>query len=77
MRGGSNINHSQRNVSDRSTQTGQGSGQPEAQICVYFLTIAETKSIAADHLTLDPVLATPPQTPHLNKDLKNHPKNHA
>jgi hypothetical protein len=42
MRGGSNIDHSQRNVSDQSTQTGQGLSQTEAQIRVYFLTIAET-----------------------------------
>ena len=41
MRGGSNINHSRRNVSDQSTQTGQGSGQAEAQNRVYFLTIVE------------------------------------
>ncbi|KAI0270236.1 hypothetical protein BGY98DRAFT_267892 [Russula aff. rugulosa BPL654] len=32
MRGGSNIDHSQRNVSDQSIQTGQGSGQADAQI---------------------------------------------
>jgi hypothetical protein len=25
-----------------------------------------------NHLTLDPVFATPPQAPHLNKNLKNH-----
>jgi hypothetical protein len=42
MRGGSNIDHSRRNVSDQSTQTGQGSSQAEAQIRAYFLTIAET-----------------------------------
>jgi hypothetical protein len=42
MRGGSNIDHSQRNVSDQSTQTGHGSSQAEAQIRAYFLTIAET-----------------------------------
>ncbi|KAF8489892.1 hypothetical protein F5888DRAFT_1951460, partial [Russula emetica] len=47
MRGGSNIDHSQRNVSDQSTQIGQGSSQAEAQI----------------------LLATLPQTPHLNKNL--------
>jgi hypothetical protein len=42
MRGGSNIDHSRRNVSDQSTQTGHGSSQAEAQIRAYFLTIAET-----------------------------------
>ena len=42
MRGGSNINHSQRNVSDLSTQTGQVSSPAEAQIRAYLLTIAET-----------------------------------
>jgi hypothetical protein len=42
MRGGSNIDQSQRNVNDQSTQTGQGSSQAEAQIRAYFLTIAET-----------------------------------
>jgi hypothetical protein len=43
MRGGSNIEHSQHNVSDQSqsTQTGQGLGQAEAQNCAYFLTIVE------------------------------------
>ena len=41
MRGGSNIGHSQRNVSDQSTQTGQGLGQAEAQNRAYFLTIVE------------------------------------
>ena len=41
-RGGSNIDHSQRNVGDQSTQTGQGPSQEEAQIRVYSLTIAET-----------------------------------
>ena len=41
MRGGSNIDHSQNNVGDQSTQTGQGSGQAEAQICAYFLMIVE------------------------------------
>ena len=40
--GGSNIDHSQRNVTDQSTQTGPGSGQAAAQIRAYFLTIAET-----------------------------------
>jgi hypothetical protein len=39
--GGSNIDHSQRNVSDQLTETGQGSGQAEAQIREYFLTIVE------------------------------------
>ena len=39
MRGGSNINHSRRNVSDQPTQTGQGSGHSEAQNRAYFLTI--------------------------------------
>ena len=42
MHGGSNIDHSQRNVSDQSTQTAQGSSQAEAQIRAYFLRIAET-----------------------------------
>jgi hypothetical protein len=42
MRGGSNVEHSQRNVSDQPTQTGQGSSQAEAQFRTYFLTIAET-----------------------------------
>ena len=42
MRGGSNIDHSQRNVSDQSTQTGQSLSQAEAQSCAYFLTISET-----------------------------------
>jgi hypothetical protein len=42
IRGGSNIDHYQRNASDQPTQTGQGSGQAEAQIRAYFLTIAET-----------------------------------
>jgi hypothetical protein len=41
MRGGSNIERSQRNLSDQSTQTGQGSGQAEAQNRAYFLTIVE------------------------------------
>ena len=41
IRGGSNIEHSQHNVSDQSTQTGQGSGQAEAQNRAYFLTIVE------------------------------------
>jgi hypothetical protein len=41
MRGGSNIEHSQHNVSDQSTQTGQGLGQAEAQNRAYFLTIVE------------------------------------
>jgi hypothetical protein len=41
MRGGSNVDHSQRNVSDQSAQTGQGSGQADAQIRAYFLTIVE------------------------------------
>jgi hypothetical protein len=41
MRGGSNIDHSQRNVSNHSTQTGQGPGQAEAQIRTYFLTMVE------------------------------------
>jgi hypothetical protein len=78
MRSGSNIDHSQRNVSGQSTQTGQGSSRAEAQIRAYFLTISDiigltdTKSITANHLTLDPVLATQPQAPHLNKNLKNH-----
>jgi hypothetical protein len=36
-RGGSNVEHAQRNVSDQSTQTGQGSSQAEAQIRAYFL----------------------------------------
>jgi hypothetical protein len=39
--GGNNIDHSQRNLSNQSTQTGQGSGQAEAQIRTYFLTIVE------------------------------------
>ncbi len=39
MRGRNNIDHSQRNVSDQSTQTGQGgSSQAKAQIRVYFFT---------------------------------------
>jgi hypothetical protein len=42
MRGGNNIDHSQRNVSDQSTQIGQGLSQTEAQIRAYCLTIAET-----------------------------------
>jgi hypothetical protein len=38
-----NIGPSRRNVSDRSTQTGQGgSSQAEAQIRAYFSAIAET-----------------------------------
>jgi hypothetical protein len=41
MRSGNNIDHSQRNVSNRSTQTGQGPGQAEAQIRTYFLTMVE------------------------------------
>jgi hypothetical protein len=41
MRGGSNVDHSQSNVNDQSTQTGQGSSQAETQIRAYFLTIAE------------------------------------
>ena len=41
IRGGSNIEHSQHNVSDQSTQTGQDSGQAEAQNRAYFLTIVE------------------------------------
>jgi hypothetical protein len=41
MRGGSNVDHSQSNVNDQSTQTGQGSSLGEAPICAYFLTIAE------------------------------------
>jgi hypothetical protein len=40
--GGSNIDHSQRNVSDQSIQTGQDLSQAEAEICAYFLMIAET-----------------------------------
>jgi hypothetical protein len=42
MRDGSNIDHSQRNVSNQSTQTEQSVGQAEAQIRAYFLTISET-----------------------------------
>jgi hypothetical protein len=45
MCSGSNIDRSQPNFSDQSTQTGQGSSgssRAEAQICVYFLMIAET-----------------------------------
>jgi hypothetical protein len=82
MRGGSNIDHPQRNDSettgDQPTQAGQRPGQAEAHIRAYFLMIADiigltdTKSIMANYLTLDPVLETPPQTPHLNKNLKNH-----
>ena len=41
MRGGINIDHSQRNVSHQSTQTGQGSSQTEAKIRAYFPTIAD------------------------------------
>ena len=41
-RGGSNIGHSQPNVTDHLTQTGPGSDQAEAQNCAYFLTIPET-----------------------------------
>ena len=37
MRGGSKVDHSQRNVSDQSAQTGQGSGQADAQIRACFL----------------------------------------
>jgi hypothetical protein len=42
IRGGNNIDHAQRNVSDQSTQAGQDSSQAEAQIRTYFLTIAKT-----------------------------------
>jgi hypothetical protein len=41
MRGGSDIDHSQRNVNDQSIQT-QASSQAEAQIRAYSVTIAET-----------------------------------
>jgi hypothetical protein len=41
MRGGNNIDHSQGNVIDQSTQTGQGLSQAEPQIRVYFLTVVE------------------------------------
>ena len=44
MHGGSNIDHPQCNVSDQSAQTGQSSSPAEAQICVYFLMIAEIYS---------------------------------
>ena len=48
-RGGGNIDHSQRNVSDQSaqTQTGQSSSRPppEAQTRTYFFTISETSLI--------------------------------
>jgi hypothetical protein len=37
--GGSNIDHSQPNLSDQSIQTGQDSSQAEAQIRAYFLMI--------------------------------------
>ena len=73
MGGGSNIDYSQRNVIDQSTQPGQGSSKAEEQIRAYFLiSLVVTKSISANHLTLDPVLAIPHQAPHLNKNLKNH-----
>jgi hypothetical protein len=78
MRCRSNTDHSQRNVSDQSTQTGQGSDQAAAQIRAYLLTIPEThwpdkyKSITANYLALGPVLKTPLQTLHLNQNLKNH-----
>jgi hypothetical protein len=39
IRGVNNTDHSQRNVSDQSIQTGQGSGQADAQIRAYFLLI--------------------------------------
>ena len=42
MRGGINIDHSQRNVSHQSIQTGQGLSLREAPIRAYFLAIAET-----------------------------------
>ena len=41
MRGRSDIDHSQHNVIDQSTQQGQSLSQAEAQIRAYFLTIAE------------------------------------
>jgi hypothetical protein len=44
--------------------------------CRDIIGLTDTKSITADHLTPGPVLATPPQIPHLNKNLKNHLKNH-
>ena len=81
-RGGSNIELSLRNVSDTAsnqpTQAGQPPSQAEAQICAYFLRIADvisltdTISITANHLILHALLATPPQPPHLNKSQKNH-----
>jgi hypothetical protein len=45
MRGGSNVDHSRRNVSVQSTQIGQGLSQAEAQIRAYFLMITETSLI--------------------------------
>ena len=54
MRGESNIDHSQRNVSDQSTQTRQGSSPTEAQIRAYFLIcrdiigLTDTKSITVE-----------------------------
>jgi hypothetical protein len=42
LRDGRNTDHSQRNVNDQSTQTGQGSSQAGAHIRAYFLTIVET-----------------------------------
>ena len=41
MRDGRNTDHSQRNVNDQSTQTGQGLSQAGAQIRAYFLMIVE------------------------------------
>jgi hypothetical protein len=75
MRDGINIDHSQRNVGDQSTQTGQGPSRTGTQICAYFLMIAEINH--GNHLTLGPVLAIPTQTPHLNKNLTSHLMNHA
>jgi len=78
MRGGSNIDKPQRDVKDATGDQPTQKEHAEAQIRACFLTIADiigltgTQSIAANFLTLDPVLATPPKTPHLNKNLKNH-----
>jgi hypothetical protein len=45
MRGGTNVDHSQRNVSNQATQTGQGSSSAEEQIRAYFLTIVEISMV--------------------------------
>ena len=76
IRGGGNINRSQRNVndatSDRPTQAGQRQSQPEAeaQIGAYFLTMQ--RHHWPDRYKINYILATPPQTPHLSKMQRNH-----